>query len=160
VGQGALGIEVRADDTELRAPLAALHHPETAACTTAERTLLEAVGGGCQVPLGALATVEGNALRLRACACSPDGTQVVRAERFGTLDAPEELGKAVAQALIGAGASVFIRQVALDALKPRQPLQGLTIVVTRAENQASALAELLSGLGAATIDFPTITIEP
>lgn len=160
VGQGALGIEIREDDAAMVALLARLHHADTAAAATAERSLLAAVGGGCQVPLGALAVVEAGQLHLRACACSPDGIEVVRAEMTGPLCAPEALGQAVAKALIDGGASVFIRQVALDALKPKQPLAGRSIVVTRAENQGSVLSSELADLGADVIDFPAITIQP
>lgn len=159
VGQGALGIEIREDDHVLKALLARIHHPATAAAAMAERALLSAMGGGCQVPLGALAEVEGDQLHLRACACSPDGTQVVRAERSGPVDAPEALGRAVAQTLIEGGASVFLRQVALEALRPKQPLAGKTVVVTRSENQGSVLSEELAALGAKVIEFPTISIQ-
>ena len=159
VGQGALGIEIREDDETMKALLARIHHGVTAAVATAERALLSAMGGGCQVPLGALAEVEGDALHLRACACSPDGTQVVRAARRGPIDAPEMLGRAVAQMLIEGGASAFLRQVSLDALKPKQPLAGKTVVVTRSESQGSVLSDELSALGAKVIEFPTIAIR-
>lgn len=160
VGQGALGIEIRQNDARMTALLAKIHHPETAAAATAERTLLAALGGGCQVPLGALAEVAGDTLRLRACACSPDGTQVVRAEKSGPANAPEALGRAVAAALIEGGASAFIRQVALDALKAKQPLAGRAIVVTRSEEQGGALAAELAALGASVVEFPVIAIRP
>lgn len=159
VGQGALGIEIRENDTAMRDLLARIHHADTAAAAMAERALLSAVGGGCQVPLGALATVEAGQLHLRACACSPDGTRVVRADLTGPADAPETLGQTVARALIEGGASAFIRQVALDTLKPKQPLAGKTIVVTRAESQGSVLTSELAALGAKVIDFPAIAIH-
>ncbi len=159
VGQGALGIEIRENDPVLGPLVAQLHDRETAAATTAERTLLDALGGGCQVPLGALATVSGDVLTLQACACSPDGSQVIRATESGSIDAPEALGRTVAQSLIDGGASAFIQQVGLDALKAKQPLAGKTIVVTRAANQASVLSEELNALGAAVLDFPTIAIN-
>ena len=158
VGQGALGIEIRENDSAMLDLLGRIHHADTAAAARAERALLSAVGGGCQVPLGALATVEAGQLHLRACACSPDGTKVVRAESTGPVSAPETLGQTVAQALIDGGASAFIRQVALDALKPKQPLAGRTIVVTRAESQGSGLSSELAALGAKVIDFPAIAI--
>lgn len=159
VGQGALGIEIREDDGALKEILARIHDTETAAAAVAERALLSAMGGGCQVPLGALAVVEGGLLHLRACACSPDGTQVVRAERSGPMGDPEALGRAVAQTLIEGGASAFLRQVALEALRPKQPLAARTIVVTRAESQSSVLSDELAALGAKVIDFPAIAIR-
>jgi hydroxymethylbilane synthase len=159
VGQGALGIEIRENDTALKDLLSRIHDADTAAAATAERALLSGVGGGCQVPLGALAVVRLGELHLQACACSPDGTQVVRAALSGPADAPEALGQAVAKALIEGGASVFIRQVALDALKPKQPLAGRTVVVTRSESQGSVLSDELSAMGAKVIEFPTISIQ-
>lgn len=159
VGQGTLGIEIREDDTALAALLQKIHDPTSAAAATAERTLLAAMGGGCQVPLGALATVDGDSIHLQACACSPDGRAVVRTEQTGPAGDPAALGQAVARALIDAGAAAFIKQVNLDLLKPDQPLAGTTIVVTRAENQASVLSDELSALGARVVDFPTIAIH-
>jgi hydroxymethylbilane synthase len=159
VGQGALGIEIRDDDAPMKELLGRLHDRDTARAATAERALLSAMGGGCQVPLGALAVVEGEVLHLRACACSPDGTQVVRAERSGPADEPEALGRAVAQTLIEGGASAFLRQVALEALRPKQPLAGRTVVVTRAESQGSVLSDELAALGATVVDFPAIAIH-
>ncbi len=157
--QGAIGIECRSNDAAALAWLAAIDHGPSRAEVMAERALLSGVGGGCQVPLGALAVVRSGALHLQACACSPDGTQVVRATLSGPVDAPEALGQAVAKALIQGGASVFIRQVALDALKPKQPLAGRTVVVTRSESQGSVLSEELSAMGAKVIEFPTISIQ-
>ncbi len=139
--------------------LSRLHDEDTAAAATAERALLSGVGGGCQVPLGALAVVRSGELHLQACACSPDGAQVVRAALSGPVDTPEALGQAVAKALIEGGASAFIRQVALDALKPKQPLAGRTVVVTRSESQGSVLSDELSAMGAKVIEFPTISIQ-
>ncbi len=160
VGQGALGIEIREGDPVLTPLMAQLHHRETAAATTAERTLLDALGGGCQVPLGALATVDGETLSIQACACSPDGTKVVRATETGSIEAPEALGRKIAERLMAGGASAFIQQVGLDALKAKQPLVGKTIVVTRAANQASVLSSELAALGAHVVDFPTIAVNP
>lgn len=159
VGQGALGIETREDDTALLALLQKIHDPETTAATVAERALLEAMGGGCQVPLGALATVHGDVLHLQACACSPDGSQVIRAAQTGRVCDPEGLGRSVARALIDGGASAFLTQMYLEGLKPKQPLRGQTVVVTRAEDHASVLAEELAALGAEVLHFPTITIR-
>lgn len=159
VGQGALGIETREDDTELMALLQKIHDPDTTAAATAERTLLDAMGGGCQVPLGALATVEGDQLHLQACAFSPDGTRVIRAAESGGVDDPVGLGRRVARALIDAGASAFLTQMYLESLKPKQPLKGMTMVVTRAEEHASVLSDELAALGAEVIGFPTISIK-
>jgi hydroxymethylbilane synthase len=79
VGQGALGVECRADDAETRALLARAHDAETAICVAAERGVLVAVGGDCKTPLGAHADRAGQNLRLRAFVARPDGSDLRRA---------------------------------------------------------------------------------
>jgi len=104
VGQGALGIECRADRPELEALLRPLHDAETAACVSAERAMSRALAGSCQVPLGGYAEINGDKLRMRGFVASPDGKRMVRSEQTGSVDAPEELGNAVAAALRAQGA--------------------------------------------------------
>jgi hydroxymethylbilane synthase len=108
VGQGALGIECCAGRADLVALLAPLHHADTAACVFAERALSRALAGSCQVPLGGFAEVQGSQLRLRGFVASPDGKQLVRAEKIGSQSAPEALGDAVAQALRAQGADEIL----------------------------------------------------
>ncbi|HZH91514.1 MAG TPA: hydroxymethylbilane synthase [Pyrinomonadaceae bacterium] len=78
VGQGALGIETRANDTRTAALVSLLEHAPTRAACTAERALLFALGGGCQVPIAAHAIVEGDTLRLDALVAALDGRRVIR----------------------------------------------------------------------------------
>ena len=78
VGQGALGIETRARDPRTAALVSLLEHPQTRAACAAERALLFALGGGCQVPIAAHATVEGGTLRLDALVAALDGGRVIR----------------------------------------------------------------------------------
>jgi len=108
VGQGALGIECRADRPDLEALLRPLHDPETAACVFAERAMSRALAGSCQVPLGGYAEVTGGKLRMRGFVASPDGRQLVRAEQTGSIDAPEDLGNAIASALRAQGADEIL----------------------------------------------------
>ena len=91
-GQGALAIETRQGREEI---VAAFDHRPTRDAVTAERAMLAALGGNCQVPIGAYARFVDGQLHLRGVWCSPDGSKVVRAERLGLP--PEELGRAVAQ---------------------------------------------------------------
>ncbi|HEY3376619.1 MAG TPA: hydroxymethylbilane synthase [Armatimonadota bacterium] len=98
VGQGALALQTRTDDTRLRAALAALNDAATEPAVTAERTVLAALGGGCSIPLGVLATVGPQGLTLRAALCSPDGRQTLRDTLHGTGE-PEALGQALAERL-------------------------------------------------------------
>ena len=104
VGQGALGIETRSDDEVLRGLLAPLHDEETAAAVGAERALLGALGGGCQVPLGAYAVVNGSVLELAAVVVSPDGGRAVRARKSGDPHHAEEVGRTTAAQLLAGGA--------------------------------------------------------
>ncbi len=108
VGQGALGIETRADRADLLTWLAPLHHAETAACVLAERALSRALAGSCQVPLGGFAQVQGGRLRLRGFVASPDGKQMLRAEASAALTDSEALGNTVAAALLQQGAAEIL----------------------------------------------------
>jgi len=109
VGQGALGIETRADDRETLRLVAALDEPESHEAVTAERALLRELEGGCQVPLGAWARRENGELRLEACVFSADGKEFVRKDLRGRPEEAEELGVRLGQILIEAGADRILR---------------------------------------------------
>ena len=113
VGQGALGIECRADRADLIDVLAPLHHADTAACVMAERAMSRALSGSCQVPLGGFAEVSGNQLRMRGFVATPDGARLIRAEHTGSINDPEALGNAVAQDLLAQGAGEILAALAL-----------------------------------------------
>lgn len=102
VGQGALAIETRADGGAGMRACLLLDHPPTHAAITAERAVLAVLGGGCQVPIGAHATLEDGTLHLRAIVISPDGTRMVKRESYG-LDALK-LGSALGEELLANGA--------------------------------------------------------
>ena len=110
-GQGALGIECRPDDAELLALLAPLAHPATALCVRAERAMNRALQGGCQVPIGAYAELLGDEVWLRGLVGSPDGQQILRAERRGPAATAEQLGQSVAEQLLAMGADKILREV-------------------------------------------------
>jgi hydroxymethylbilane synthase len=112
-GQGALAIECRAADDRTRAVLATLDHAESRFAVTAERIALAALGGGCQVPIGAYCRRDGEQYRngiyrISGCVSSPDGAVVLRGEERGT-DA-EALGAALADALLRQGALQLLAQ--------------------------------------------------
>lgn len=109
-GQGALGIEARADDQAVRAALAALDDCATRAATTAERAMLAAIGGGCLAPVAALAEVDGIGLRLVCRVLSGDGARVVQAVVAGGVGEAEELGRRAAEELVAGGAADLIAQ--------------------------------------------------
>lgn len=104
VGQGALGLECRADDAETRSLLQRLDDLATRQAVRAERALLFALGGGCQVPIGASARLEGGQLTLRGTVLSPDGSRRIEATLSGVGSEAEELGKRLARTLLAQGA--------------------------------------------------------
>lgn len=110
-GQGAVGIECRLDDHELHALLAPLEHAETRIRVLTERAMNRALQGGCQVPIGAYALVQGEEVWLRGLVGSPDGARVIRDEIRGSLAEGEALGHTLAQRLLAAGADVILAEV-------------------------------------------------
>ena len=104
VGQGAIGMECRANDAETRHFVEALNDPATWAAVQAERAMLWALGGGCLVPIEALTTVEGRWLTLRGVVLSPDGSRKVVDTHRGPTDQPLNVGSELAARLLTAGA--------------------------------------------------------
>lgn len=111
VGQGALGLECRADRAELREMLAPLDHRPTALCVAAERAFSRALAGDCNVPLGGFADISGERLRLRGFVGTPDGARLVSGELEGPTDAPGALGQALADRLKAQGAAEILAQL-------------------------------------------------
>jgi hydroxymethylbilane synthase len=112
-GQGALGVEIRAGDAAMREHLAFLDDPDARATTTCERALLNRLGGGCQVPIGAFAEVGKDAqnrrLHLESIVADPDGSRVLRDSRDG--DDPEKLGNEAGEALLARGGDEILAAV-------------------------------------------------
>ncbi len=109
VGQGALGVQCRTDDAELRGWLAKLEDGATRTAVTAERAFLSKLEGGCSVPLAGFAVLDGKGgLRVRGLVGRPDGTQVVRAEHVGTVAEAEALGLKLAEDLLARGAKAIL----------------------------------------------------
>ena len=114
-GQGALGIETRSDDARVKALLECLQHHETSVCVLAERALNRRLEGGCQVPIGVYAQLEGEQIRLRGLVGSPDGSTVIRGELTGQSSDPEALGTALAEDLLARGAGDVLAAVYAQA---------------------------------------------
>ena len=110
-GQGALGIVTRTEDAETRQLVAALNDPDSFAAVTAERTFLEALGGGCQVPIGALGVPYDESLRMWGLVASPDGRRVVRGDLTGSLTDPQALGHQLADLLRERGAAAILAEL-------------------------------------------------
>jgi hydroxymethylbilane synthase len=123
VGQGALGVVARSGDERVRALLASFHDPLTAACTAAERAFLAALEGGCQIPIGALATLDDEGLTLHGLVADVDGTDVLRDSVFVAGDAwtaaSAEAGRELAARMLELGAGEVLARVRGES--PRVP---------------------------------------
>ena len=111
VGQGAIAVECRLRDTEAAELVGGLDDAETRTAIIAERALLSALHGGCQVPLGAWARIERGELVMEACVCSVDGTQYVKQRATATPEQAAELGGHIATLLKEAGAQSILEEV-------------------------------------------------
>ena len=103
-GQGIVAIEIRAGDAETRRALAKIDDEAAGVSLTAERELVAALGGGCQLPLGGVALLDGDALDMHAVVSSPDGTRVIRRRARGAASRPAALGRQLAAELEREGA--------------------------------------------------------
>ena len=110
-GQGALGIEWRANDSAIHELLKPLHDDKTAACVLAERALNRRLQGGCQVPIAAYAELDGNALSLRGLVGSVDGKTMLRTAQSGLAADAETMGIAAAEDLLAQGAGAILSAV-------------------------------------------------
>ena len=111
VGQGALAIETRDDGGVAQELVRKLDHADTRTAVTAERAMLEKLGGGCQVPIGGYAFLEKGVIQMRAIVASPDGKRVVRAELSG-VD-PLRTGASLGRNLLEKGAEEILKALAL-----------------------------------------------
>ena len=120
-GQGALAVEIRKGDVVIREHLAFLDDPGARAATTCERALLNRLGGGCQVPIGAFAEMMRNGkLHLDSIVANPDGSKLLRDSRDG--DDPEKLGNDAGTALLARGGDQI-----LEAISSVHPGRGMAI---------------------------------
>jgi len=111
VGQGALGIEFRSKDTEVKRILDSIHHEETSICVRAERAFLLRLEGGCQVPIGAFAQLREETLELEGMVGDEEGTNIIRMKKQGTANQPETLGIILGEEILAAGGAEILREV-------------------------------------------------
>ncbi|MBP2169207.1 hydroxymethylbilane synthase [Erwinia toletana] len=111
VGQGAVGIECRLDDQHTITLLSALNHEDTSVRVRAERAMNTRLEGGCQVPIGSYALLEGDELWLRGLVGSPDGKQMICGERRGPRADAEQMGISLAEELLDKGAREILAEV-------------------------------------------------
>jgi hydroxymethylbilane synthase len=110
-GQGIVVVEAREGDTAVHACLEEVRNEPADAALGAERALVEALGGDCQIPLGAIARLDGAGLEMTAIVCSLDGYRVVRRQARGPAAYPDRLGKRLADELVNAGAARLLDEV-------------------------------------------------
>ena len=111
VGQAALAVETRAEDTAIRDLLSPLHHTPTALAVTAERSFLSALGGGCQAPIAAFGLMKQTVLTLEGAVLSVDGARCFRELDTGTPHEAAALGAALAMRLLQQGAAEIISEL-------------------------------------------------
>ena len=111
IGQGAIGIECRQQDSKLNELLQPLHHETSACCIRAERAINRRLMGGCQVPIAGYAVIEQSGLHLRGLVGEPDGSRIIRAKIKGPYTAADSLGSALAEDLLGQGAGQILKHL-------------------------------------------------
>ena len=114
-GQGAVGIECRSDDERVKELLAPLEHTETRIRVLAERAMNRRLEGGCQVPIGAYALVNGEQVHIRGLVGAVDGSEILRDEVSGSVENAEQLGVQLAEQLLAQGADKILAEVYRDA---------------------------------------------
>jgi hydroxymethylbilane synthase len=122
VGQGAIAIEIREDDDPIIAMTAKLNDDTTSTCIAAERSFLRQLEGGCQVPIGALATIENGSVRLEGMVCSLDGSTMLRDSITGKALEAYELGFRLASSLIEQGADKLLDEARHQSMASFEPI--------------------------------------
>lgn len=118
VGQGALGLEIRATDQKMHGLVGPMSHRPSVLTIGAERAFLARLGGGCQVPIAAHAELNGDQLRLKALVAAPDGTVMVRGEREGPSILAEGIGVGLAEDLLRRGADRILQELSGISFEP------------------------------------------
>jgi hydroxymethylbilane synthase len=149
VAQGIIGVECRAADAQTRALLQPLNDQPTRVVMDAERAFAARLGGSCQSPIAAYATLENDRISLAGLVAEPDGSRLLRDSLIGTADEPQRLGERLADRVLGAGADTLLER-----------LRGVVVLVTRPESQAASLCRLLHDAGATVVKLPAMTIKP
>jgi len=111
IGQGAVGIECRVDDDFINELIAPLNHAATRTRVLAERAMNARLEGGCQVPIGGYAELDGDTLLIRGLVGRPDGSEMVRGEIAGRADEAVYLGTTLAEDLLARGAGDILKEV-------------------------------------------------
>lgn len=111
MGQGAIGVEARQFDADVLELVLELDHEETHIALEAERSFLRALGGGCQVPIGAYATLAGGQLTLKAVVGSLDGKQIFKSEKTGVPQNAQDIGESLGREMLEKGAGKLLEEI-------------------------------------------------
>ena len=120
-GQGIIAVEIRDGDTAVAALVGTIHDRIAGIALSVERAVVQRLGGGCQMPIGAYAAIDDTAVVVKAIVVSPDGARAATAEIDGRADEPEAAGNAAAEQLLASGAS----QILEDVLRQQAAVEGL-----------------------------------
>jgi len=111
IGQGAIGIECRAGDTEVHELIAPLNDRDTSLCVETERAFSRRLFGGCQLPIAGQASITGNQINLIGLVARTDGTEVIKSELSGDLTERDEIGTTLAETLLERGADEILKEL-------------------------------------------------
>ena len=111
VGQGAIGIECRADDMTTQELIAPLNDKDTSLCVLTERAFSRRLNGGCQLPIAAHALVEGKQIKLSGLVAKLDGSEIIKSEKQGDITDIESIGNSLAELLLERGADVILKEL-------------------------------------------------
>jgi hydroxymethylbilane synthase len=155
-GQGAIAVQIRRDDTRMRALAATIDDRRTRLAVEAERAFLSASGGGCRAPIGALATIAGGELDILGGYANPDGSGTALARRRGPVGAGEDLARDLATELdTHVRVRTTVAHVELETSRSAAP----RVLVTRAAEQAGELVSALRDARLDPVPVPTIAVE-
>lgn len=159
--QGILGIEGRVHDERVLKLLEVLDDEETRRAALCERAFLKALGGGCQVPIAAYATRDGDTLTLRGLVASPDGRILVRAVREGGIFEPELLGRAVADEVLHTGGRRILVEIGIGpaVTDGEGSLTGATVIVARDDAPDDTVSLTLATHGARVIPLRLMRLD-
>lgn len=159
--QGILSIEGRLHDERVLSLLSVLDDEEARRAALSERAFLKALGGGCQVPIGAYATREGDTLLLRGLVATPDGRVLVRAVKEGPIDEPERIGRALAEEVIATGGRRILVEVGIgpSITHGEGGLEGAVVIVARDEAPDDNISLTLANHGARVVPLRLMELD-
>ena len=161
-GQGAIAIEIKDTDSGTEELLKPVNHRETMVTSAAERAFLNALEGGCQIPVGSTCEIIGEQIKITGFISSIDGSLFLKDSAVGPIDNADQIARKLAEKLYAQGGKEIleaIRSANMPGIKKDTPLQHKRIISTQAEDDGNALPGLLSEAGAEVILLPAIKIE-